>query len=718
MIKPKNMKTQLRFASKMLTLLTLPLFIISCEQKVKLNEDTEWGVNPGNSKFSLQLVQKSRNKTFELVAKDDVSALFYVTEKGEQYLTGLDDVIENNETVYSAEYETTDGRKAVVSIEKTEDSFMVVDLKVTPARGVKQIGATIKSLPGEGYYGLMERTVDGNQTNSWNSQIKVGLNLRGQKVTMLVRPTLGLYEPFYVSTEGYGLMVNSICPGKYDLAATDTSVVKVVFDDNVLNMTIIPGSGMLDVVKKLPVIIGAGFLPPEWAFRPWRWRDEHVNRKAYYDGTSNRAPYNSELVEDILMAEAYDIPIGAYWVDRPWAKGNRGWGDLYWDPVRFPKAKEMIKWLDEKDIKFLVWIAPWATDNLLKEGLDKGYMMPGMKEVLGDNPKNKPWLIDLTKEEARDWFKKTLQERLIKMGVAGFKMDRAEEIINSIDTFTLWNGLKAHDIRNDYPRLYIKTAYEALKEIRGGNDFVAMPRAGFTGSQRYGAFWGGDIGAGDYGLRTALIAVQRCSFMNFPIWGSDIGGYWKKPLSHYNVARWLAFGAFTPIMEVGPLDNLAPWNMPYKPKYDTKLIAIYRMYSIIHNELAVYSHKMAKKAVKSGVPIVRPLALIYSSDKMAVGRWDEFMYGDNILVGVPWKEGQTKFEMYLPEGRWLDYWTGKEYVGNKTITVDCPDYKIPIFLTGPNIPKLPEPNKLYKESLKLALKKPDLYKLQKKEFGR
>ena len=105
-------------------------------------------------------------------------------------------------------------------------------------------------------------------------------------------------------------------------------------------------------------------------------------------------------------------------------------------------------------------------------------------------------------------------------------------------------------------------------------------------------------------------------------------------------------------------------------------------------------------------------------DKKAVERWDEFMYGDNILVGIPWEDGQEKFEMYLPEGRWFDYWTGKEYLGNKTITVECPDYKIPIFMTGPNRPELPEPNDLYRQSLKIASKKPNLYKLQKKEFGR
>ncbi|NOX66805.1 MAG: glycoside hydrolase family 31 protein [Chlorobi bacterium] len=703
---------------KLFVFLLASMMILSCSQKVNLNSNSEWEVKPAEGKFSLQLVQKEWGKTFELTTKGDASGLFYITDKGTQYLTGRTGIETNNDSVYSALYKTTDSRKAVVTIKKSAGGCINIDLKVVPEKGVKQVGATIKSLPGEGYYGLMERTVDGHQNKSWSPETKASLDLRGQKVTMLVTPTLGIYEPFYVSTDGYGLMVNSIRPGKYDLAATDSTQVKLVFDDNTLNMTVVPGPNMTDVIKRLPKLTGQSFLPPEWAFRPLRWRDEHVNRKTYYDGTPNRAPYNSELVEDILMAQAYDIPIGTYWVDRPWAKGNRGWGDLYWDPVRFPNAQDMIKWLDKKDIKFLVWIAPWAADNLLKEGLEKGYMMPGMKKVLGENKKNGPWLIDLTKEDARQWYKKTLKDRLIKMGVAGFKMDRSEEIVSKIDTFTLWNGLKVHDIRNDYPRLYVKTAYEALKEIRGGNDFLAMPRAGFTGSQQYGVFWGGDIGAGELGLRTALIAVQRCSFMNFPIWGSDIGGYWKKPLSHINMARWLAFGAFTPIMEVGPLDNLAPWNMPYKPSYDTELIAIYRMYSIIHDELAGYSHKMAEKAAKTGMPIVRPLSLTYPHDKKAVKRWDEYMYGDNILVGIVWKNNQKKFEMYLPEGRWIDYWTGKEYMGNKTITIDCPDYKIPIFFTGPNPPKLPDPNKLYKESFKLASKKPNLYKLQKKEFGK
>ena len=699
-----------------LVMILIILFVNSyLGQTIKFTSNSIWEVKPSEHKFSLKLLNKEK-KVFELTTKGDTTGLFFTTNEGIQYITDRIKVKINNDSVYSTIYETTDKRKAKVTIKINTNGLINIVFTIVPDKGVNQIGAMITSQKEEGYYGLMERTVDGHQNKSWDTKTNASLNLRGRKVTMMVTPTLGIFEPFYVSTQGYGLMINSVHPGKYDLAATDTTLVKFVFDEKKLDMTVIPGTNMAEIVKKLPAITGKSFLPPEWAFRPLRWRDEHINRKAYYDGTPNRAPYNSEVVEDILMAEAFDIPIGTYWVDRPWAKGTRGWGDLYWDPVRFPKVKEMIRWLDNKNIKFLVWIAPWATDNLLKEGLEKGYMMPGMKNVLGENKNNKPWLIDLTKKKARDWYKTILQNRLIKLGVAGFKMDRSEEIVSKIDTITLWNGLKVHDIRNDYPRIYLKTAYDALKEIRGENNFLAMPRAGFTGSQQYGVFWGGDIAAGELGLRTALIAVQRCSFMNFPIWGSDIGGYWKKPLTHINVARWLAFAAFTPIMEVGPLDNLAPWNMPYKPSYDTELIAIYRMYSIIHDKLAAYTHRMAFKSTNTGMPIVRPLSLIFSQDASAVKRWDEYMYGDNILVGIIWKNNQTKFEMYLPEGQWTDYWTGKLYEGNSTISIECRDYKIPIFFTGLNPPKLPDLNLLYKKSLHLASKKPNLLKLQKNEF--
>ncbi len=692
-------------------------FITSCRQGIRMNADKTWEIKLHKGPFALQLTQKVNNQSVEFISKDGASALYYATKEGNQSLVERQEVITDDDSLYSLSYSTTDHRKAVVSFVKGASGILQVYMSVSPSKGVLKTGIRVKAQPKEHFYGLMERTVDGPQDLSWDPGTRASLDLRGQKVTMLVIQTLGIYEPFYVSSLGYGLFVNTIRPGAYDMAATDSSMVDILFDEDHIDISVVPGPKVLDVVRRLPLLTGPAILPPEWAFRPLRWRDEHVNRKTYYDGTPNKAPFNSELVEDILMAKAYDIPIGAYWVDRPWASGTRGYGDLRWDPERFPRAQDMINWLDKQNIKFLVWISPWVCDSLHAEAIAKGYMMPGLRDTAGKMYYPDPWIVDFTQPDATQWWEEKIKTRLINMGIAGFKMDRSEEITPKIDTCSLPNGLKVHDIRNDYPRLYLKAAHDALKEVRG-DDFLAMPRAGYTGSQQYGVFWGGDIHVGEYGLRTALIAVQRCSFMNFPFWGSDIGGYWNNTLSHINVARWLAFGAFTPIMEVGPLDNLAPWSMPYTPSYDTTLIAIYRFYSILHDELKNYSHAMARKARAEGMPLVRPLALLYPEDGQAVARWDEYMYGDNILVGIIWKDNQRSFEMYLPKGQWTDYWTGKEYKGNQTVSIECPDYKIPVFLTGDSRPKLPDANKLYRESLKLAGQKPDLAKLQAQAFSR
>ncbi len=59
---------------------------------------------------------------------------------------------------------------------------------------------------------------------------------------------------------------------------------------------------------------GPPILPPKWTFLPWRWRDEHRHRETYYDGTAVTGPFNSEVMEDLLMMKAFGIPCGLYWV--------------------------------------------------------------------------------------------------------------------------------------------------------------------------------------------------------------------------------------------------------------------------------------------------------------------------------------------------------------------------------------------------------------------
>jgi len=247
-----------------------------------------------------------------------------------------------------------------------------------------------------------------------------------------------------------------------------------------------------------------------------------------------------------------------------------------------------------------------------------------------------------------------------------------------------------------------------------GDDIAMMPRAAFTGSSRYGVFWGGDIGSSAEGLRAAIVAGLRSAVMGYPVWGSDTGGYWQAELDREVTARWLAFSAFCPIMEVGPTENRGFWDMKGEPHYDAELIAIWRLYSMIHDRLADYSYQQALTAHTTGMPIMRPLFLAYPDQPEAWQDWQTYLYGPDILVSAVWKKGTTEHTLYLPAGdRWIDAWTGQTHDGGQSLTVSTPLHKIPFFVReGSDIRYGTLLEKLWGESLKIARDPPNLAELQ------
>jgi alpha-glucosidase (family GH31 glycosyl hydrolase) len=171
-------------------------------------------------------------------------------------------------------------------------------------------------------------------------------------------------------------------------------------------------------------------------------------------------------------------------------------------------------------------------------------------------------------------------------------------------------------------------------------------------------------------------------------------------------------------MEVGPTNDRGFWDKKLEPSYDVELIAIWRVYAIIHEQLADYSYGCAKEAATTGMPIVRPLFLQWPVQKPCWQDWQTYMYGPDILVSAIWQKGKKSHTLYLPKGSdWVDAWGGKVYKGGQYITVKAPMHKIPFFVRKGADLKFPDLNALYAESLKIAAKKPDLDALQRAEFG-
>ncbi|MEJ2542827.1 MAG: glycoside hydrolase family 31 protein, partial [Calditrichaceae bacterium] len=408
----------------------------------------------------------------------------------------------------------------------------------------------------EYFTGIFERVVDGRQQNSWADGIETAMDLRGEKVEMHLKPTVSAYAPFYISSSNYGFFVKGTWPGVFDFCKADQNAVQISFEGPEFAFKIYTGSTPLQVVQKHALETGPSIIPPEWALGPWRWRDNHVNRKEYYDGTKVNAPFNSELVEDILMMKAYDIPLTAYWIDRPWGPGVRGFDDYDFDLKRFPEAQKMIEWLNGKDLELMMWIGPFVMGKMADYAEEKGYFLKSNRWK-----NSRQVLMDFTNKEAVTWWSENGPGKLARMGIKGLKMDRAdgEKLMDSLSLKTSI-GTTYRENYNDYPRQYVKAAYEGMKSVLG-DDFLLYPRAQYTGSAKYGGLWAGDTNGKPEGLRSAIIALQRCSVMGYPIWGSDIGGYWGS-FSNETCMRWLGFGCFSPLMEVGPTNDQGFWNNP------------------------------------------------------------------------------------------------------------------------------------------------------------
>jgi len=644
-----------------------------------------------------------------------IDGLYFETADGRTELPALQGEAPFDARTFGLTTTTADGRVVRAGVSGAPGRRYVVSLSATPDSDITGWGFAVAAEPDEYFTGLMERVVDGPQQASWAPGITAAMDLRGQSVDMIVKPTTSVYSPFYLSSRGYAIGMHGSWPGHYDFAAAEPDRVLIDWEGPGLSFDVYLSDEPAELIREHTLAAGPPVLPPEWAFGHFRWRDEHRHRDTYYDGTPVNGPFNSESMEDVLMMEAYGIPNSVYWIDRPWGPGDWGYDDFEIDEARLPNFEAMVRWLDSKGQRTLFWIAPFLEGDMETEGLERGYTLPG--QTRPPNGNNYP-LVDLTNAEARRYWQNGVR-KLLDLGVTAFKLDRAEEDIPDDGPFTIFDGRSLREQRNAYPVMYVEATHEVVSE-RLGDDFLLMPRAAFEGSTRYGVFWGGDIGGTQEGLRASIIALQRAAVMGYPTWGSDTCGYNEQLMEQEVCGRWLAFSALSPIMEVGPTRNLAFWNITRAPdyatnEYDETLIAIWRLYARLHERLRDYSYALSVEAHDTGLPIVRPLFVADPGAPEAWTHWWTYLYGPDLLVAPIWEKGAREQQVWLPSGsQWRNAWDpGQVFDGGQAVTVSAELHQLPLFLrVGADLP-VGDLNLEWQESLAIAGVRPDIAALER-----
>jgi len=606
--------------------------------------------------FGLQMIDAEKNVVTETYKYGTGNSLVY-NRNGNSVAPVEFGYYEEIENGYALYYRTDEGDTGKVNVTMLTDHTVKVTFGVDHPDGFLWVAQNMQLFDEEAIYGLVER-IHWFYTWSEGTPLPIGsLNRRGQFHLMYVSGTIGMYTPFYHSSRGYGMYTDTTFIGICDLGVLKRDRLHCSWNtaagrDPMLTYYLFYGPSHDTILDEYTQITGRPFIPPKWAFKHWRWRDDHYIGIGLLDGNE----VNFQVAEDVNKYDELDIPIGNYWVDRPYTPGEQGFAEFSWDPERFPNIDDMLQSLYNRGYHFMVWGAPWAI------GWDEG--QNGYEADLYDYyAPNQQKHIDYTNPDAYEWWKNKVRDFVLDYDIHGWKLDRGDEDQPSLWWDVYWDGTSGIEMRNKYPLLYHQCYFDAMNEAWDG-DFVMFLRAGWAGTQQYGVPWGGDTHAAvgdshetstDLGLRSAILSQLHMAFMGFPLWTSDTGGYYEFR-NREVFARWLEFSAFSPIMEIGGTGNHAPWDMPTEPNYDEEMIDIYRDYTQLHHDLIDYIYDYAELAGLDGRAVIRPLVFDHPDDPTVRDMWDEYYFGEDILVAPIWRVGQRQRDVYIPAGEFVPYW--------------------------------------------------------------
>lgn len=472
-------------------------------------------------------------------------------------------------------------------------------------------------------------------------------------------------EPTFVSTRKYWLHVDSYAYG--ELNFRHTHYHELHFWEVPKEIIISYQKSYLDIVENLTDYTGRAHQLPDFLT----------------DGIILGLQGGTEKVLDYLrLAEESDIKVSGLWC-QDWAGyryttfGKR----LYWNWIlndtHYPRLKEAIVELDKKGVAFLTYICPFLLEDesLFTEAKQNDYLALNKEGAIYrvDFGEFYCGIVDLTNPKAFDWYKNIIKTNIIDMGIKGWMADFGEYLPSDC---VLSNGVDARIMHNQWPVLWAKCNYEAVKEAHKLGDVFYFMRAGAHGSQHYAtSLWAGDQSVNwepDDGIPSVIPAALSAGIIGNAFTHSDIGGYtslYGNVRSQELFQRWLEMNVFTTFMRTHegnrPDNNFQFHQNPETLKLMSRMIAV-------RQDLKPYIKHLIDEGANKGYPVQRPLFMHYEQDDRTYDIQYQYLFGADMLVAPVIEKGKIKQEVYLPDDEWIHLWTGKPYKGGTTIELECP----------------------------------------------
>lgn len=490
--------------------------------------------------------------------------------------------------------------------------------------------------------------------------------------------------PFYVSSRGYGVFINSAryvdvwagtaiqkdskVPMNPRDRNTDKKWTSKPYSDNV--SVLVPAEGVeimvfggptpLDAVSRFNLFNGGGCLPPRWGLGFW-----HRTPTLYND---------QKVLSEVAEFRAHQFPLSVIGLEPGWQ--SKSYPCTYeWDPGRFPDPAGFMSRLKEQGVRTNLWINPYISpeSELIKKlkpytashtvwnGFVPDYGLLEVNAIIGDH----------------------MKKYLLDQGVSGFKMDEN-------DGYDSW-------LWPDVARFPSKIPAEQMRQLYGVMMQKMTARLYHERNQRtYGLVRASNAGAVSFPYVIYNDYYSHRDFITALINSSFIGVLWTPEVRGSKTAEeWLRrmqTVCFSPLAMLNAWsDGTKPWSFPEVEKQVSD-VANLRM------QLIPYIYTCFAEYAFYGRPPIRAMNLVdgfNATDEKVEGKLsstdnpyaeatkkemkDQFMVGDNLLV-APLFAGETERKVILPRGKWYDFYTGKLAGEAEVISVMPGLDKIPVYV--------------------------------------
>ena len=488
--------------------------------------------------------------------------------------------------------------------------------------------------------------------------------------------------PFLITSRAhcvFGMFFANSYKTYYDLGKEDREYYYFAADDGNLDYYFIYGENMKQVVTEYTRLTGRTKRPPMWSL------GYHQSRWGYNTEEDARNIVN--------RLRELEIPCDAIHLDLAYMQDCKV---FTWNKKGFPRPKAFVEDLRQMGMN----VVPIIDPGIKKEQGYKVYDECMAHQYYAETPDgeaytNEVWPGEVVypnfmDEEARTWWGDQ-HKTLLDMGITGIWNDMNEpasfngEIPEEIVFKSQDRQLQHKQIHNLYGHFMAKATYEGIKKQTGKRPFI-VSRAAFSGTQKYAAVWTGDNHSLWLHLQMSIPQLCNLGLSGIPFAGCDVGGYGGDTTRELLI-RWYQVGCFYPFFRNHTTlssRSQEPWA------FDESCTAIIKQYIELRYQLLPYLYDCFINEEQTGLPIMQPLVLQYEKDAKVKELNDEFMVGEQILVAPIVEQGKDYRAIYLPEGRWIDYWTGEEITGKQTILKEAPIEICPIYIkSGSIIPMYP-----------------------------